>query len=101
MKAYDADLDSVIEYSIVSGDMDTFQIDGNTGELSLTHTVDREAKETYRLGVRASDGKQFSDINVILVVSIVYTYCMQSKVLRVTKSLLIFHCCKRNDNSNM
>ena len=69
MKAYDADLDSVIEYSVVSGDMDTFNIDKDTGELSLVHTVDRETQETFRLGVRAHDGKQFSDINVILVVS--------------------------------
>lgn len=69
MKAYDADLESVIEYSIVSGDRDTFNIDKQTGELSLIHTVDRETQETFRLGVRASDGKQYSDINVILVVS--------------------------------
>ena len=72
MKAYDADLDSVIEYSIVSGDTDTFSIDKQTGELSLIHTVDRETQETFRLGVRAADGKQFTDINVILVVSYYY-----------------------------
>ena len=69
MKAYDADLNSVIEYSLVNGDTETFRIDKKTGELSLTHTVDREIQETFHLGVRASDGKQFSDINVIIVVS--------------------------------
>lgn len=68
VRAYDADLDSVLSYSLVGGDTDTFIMDQETGEISLSHTVDREVRETYRLTVRASDGKYESVANLILVV---------------------------------
>ena len=35
VRAYDADLDSVVKYSIVDGDRDTFTIDEVTGDISL------------------------------------------------------------------
>ena len=68
VRAYDADLDSVVKYSIVDGDRDTFTIDEVTGDISLLHTVDRELRETFRLSVQASDGKHQSLANLILVV---------------------------------
>ena len=68
VRAYDADLDSVVKYSIVGGDTETFTIHPESGELALAHTVDREQRETYRLAVRASDGEHHSMVNLILVV---------------------------------
>ena len=43
-------------------------MDEMTGDISLLHTVDREARETYRLSVEASDGLQTSRASLILVV---------------------------------
>lgn len=70
LSASDADLESKIKYSLVSGATGTFTIDENTGDLSILHTVDREELETYRLGIRASDGEHNTVINTIIIVSI-------------------------------
>ena len=48
IRAYDADLESVVQYSLVSGDRNTFTIDPRTGDLSLLRTVDREVEESFR-----------------------------------------------------
>ena len=69
LRAYDADLDSVVTYSIVGGDQETFSIDSRSGDVSLLRTVDRETRETYRLRVEASDGEHRSTADLILVVS--------------------------------
>ena len=68
LRAFDADLNSHVAYSITQGDKNTFNIDPASGDLSLLKTVDREQVETFRLGVRADDGKQFTDINIIITV---------------------------------
>ena len=69
IRAYDADLESSVEYSLVAGDRNTFTIDPRTGELALLRTVDREVEELFRLVVRADDGQHHSDINVLITVS--------------------------------
>ena len=69
VRAYDADLESHVEYSIVGGDRNTFTIDPRTGDLALLRTVDREQEELFRLVVRADDGQHHSDINILITVS--------------------------------
>ena len=68
VRAFDADLDNIVKYSIVDGDKDTFTIDDVSGDISLLHTVDREIRETYRVTVRATDGEHESSANLIIVV---------------------------------
>ena len=85
IRADDKDLDSIVEYSLVSGDKSTFNIDSRTGDLSLLRTVDREEEESFRsvktddnavfncnpcrLVVRAEDGAHQTDISVLITVS--------------------------------
>ena len=48
-----------ITYEIISGDSDdSFEIDQNTGEIGLKKKLDREAKQTYTLGIKATDRGQ-------------------------------------------
>lgn len=68
LKATDPDTIGSISYSIVEGNDDKFEVDPSTGALRIVDTLDREKQEEWRLVVRASDGVQYSDGTVILMV---------------------------------
>jgi hypothetical protein len=69
MQAGDPDLKSELEFSLVAGDTDTFQLDRTSGTLTLRQPVDREQRELYRLTIRISDSIHTTDISQILLVS--------------------------------
>lgn len=69
LKATDADTTGSISYSIVSGDEGKFALDSRSGSLKIISTLDREEKEEWIMSVRASDGSQFSDTLVTVLVS--------------------------------
>jgi hypothetical protein len=69
VQAGDPDLGGVLEFSLLAGDTDTFQLDRSTGALSLKQPVDREQRDLYRLTIRLSDSVHNTDISQILLVS--------------------------------
>jgi hypothetical protein len=69
LRATDPDTLGHLTYSLVSGDEGHFQLDmADTGVLRLREALDREARDTYRLQVRASDGVQHTDTTVTIKV---------------------------------
>lgn len=54
-----------------SGPSSPFQLDANSGLLTLRDTLDREMKDEYELVVRASDGIQYTETTVTVQVSFV------------------------------
>lgn len=54
--ATDADLDTILSYSISSGATNLFSIDSTTGEVRTQGDIDRESSAVYQLVVEASDG---------------------------------------------
>jgi protocadherin Fat 4 len=70
LRASDPDTLGHLTYSLVSGDEGHFQLDSaDTGVLRLKEALDREARDTYRLQVRASDGVQHTDTVVTIKVT--------------------------------
>lgn len=69
IKAHDPDTIGTLEYAIVEGNMQRFSLDKNSGALRLVDSLDRETENTYKLTVRCSDGKQFTDAVVTIEVS--------------------------------
>lgn len=67
--ATDADLDTIVSYSIVDGATDLFSIDSTTGQIRTRGVVDRESSAVYQLQLQASDGTLTStttiDINLL------------------------------------
>ena len=49
-------------------------MDGSTGQLRLAEALDREAKDSYVLRVRADDGLQHTDCTLNLLVSTINFY---------------------------
>lgn len=70
MRAEDPDTIGQLEYTLIHGDDDHFTLDATTGVLRLIDSLDREAKDLYKLTVRASDGNQHTDTVVDIQVSI-------------------------------
>lgn len=68
LKATDPDTIGSISYSIVQGNDDKFEVEPSTGVLRIVDTLDREKQEEWRLVVRASDGAQHTDGNVVVMV---------------------------------
>lgn len=65
IRAIDPDTIGSLSFNLVDGDTDNkFDLDEDTGVLRLRDTLDREAKDVYRLTMRVSDGVQFTDANV-------------------------------------
>ena len=54
----DAGTNSELTYSLISGDVDAFLINPNTGAISSKKLFDRETKASYTLTVRARDHGQ-------------------------------------------
>ena len=64
--------DLVYDNSPMSVDKDIeshFKLDPMTGQLRLAEALDREIRERYVLKVRADDGVQHTDINLIIQVN--------------------------------
>ncbi len=57
VSAFDKDegLNGVVEYAILEGGDDHFEIDKMTGEIRSRHPLDRESRSEYRLLVLAFD----------------------------------------------
>lgn len=88
LKAYDPDTIGNLHYSIVptnSAKLSTddftnvitnndinrqFNLDPLSGQLRLVEALDRETRQQYILKVRADDGIQHTDINLIVQVTI-------------------------------
>lgn len=65
IRAVDPDTIGSLSFSIVDGDTDNkFDLEEDTGVLRLKDTLDREAKDVYRLTMRVSDGVQSTDAMV-------------------------------------
>jgi len=67
VSAIDSDLGDFgnVQYSIVSGAQDTFEINNATGSITLTKTLDYEEITRYILTVRATDGAGvYNDVNI-------------------------------------
>ena len=61
VKAIDDDLNSILTYSLGLTSQSFMKIDSQTGELSLTQSVDRELYENVELSIMVSDGVQTSE----------------------------------------
>lgn len=70
IRAVDPDTIGSLSFTLVDGDMDNkFDLEQETGVLRLRDTLDREAKDVYRLTLRVSDGVQSTDAIVNVQVS--------------------------------
>lgn len=67
LTATDPDTIGELSYSLAT-DTATFALDARTGVLRLRDALDREAVDSYRLLVRASDGVQTTDAYVTIQV---------------------------------
>lgn len=74
IKATDPDSIDTLTYSLISGDDRKFLLQTDTGTLMLRDTVDRETKDVYTLVVRVSDGVQFTETEVTIQVSNVFSF---------------------------
>lgn len=81
IRAVDPDTIGSLSFSVVDGDTDNkFDLEEETGVLRLRDTLDREAKDVYRLTMRVSDGVQSTDAIVNIQVwrntfSTMYFFC--------------------------
>ena len=62
--ATDADVDSILTFSI--SDIEGFAINRTSGQLSLTHPLDRETRDSYLFILSVSDGL-FTDSLVVMI----------------------------------
>lgn len=67
VKAIDKDIDSIIQYSIVSGNVDdAFYMEEATGRIKVKNPLDFEKIESYNLTVLAFDGN-FNDTATVII----------------------------------
>lgn len=93
IRAVDPDTIGSLSFSLVDdgsdGDEDNaankFDLEPETGVLRLRDTLDREAKEVYRLTMRVSDGVQYTDAIVNVQVSVVNCEVGWEKATTLTK----------------
>lgn len=69
IRADDPDTIGELEYTLIRGDYGHFSLDKTSGVLRLVDSLDREAKDVFKLTVRCSDGKQYTDTIVTVEVS--------------------------------
>lgn len=69
VKATDPDTPTRITYSLSGEDSEKFNLDPDTGVLSLTDLLDRESKSKHKLYIQASDGIQKAETCLTIVVS--------------------------------
>lgn len=69
VKATDPDTPTRITYSLAGEDAEKFNLDPDTGVLSLTDLLDRETKAKHKLYIQASDGIQKAETCLTIVVS--------------------------------
>lgn len=75
VKTSDPDTPTRITYSLSGDDAEKFNLDPDTGVLSLTYLLDRETKSRYQLRIQASDGVQMAESLLTIVVSyLLYFY---------------------------
>lgn len=84
--AVDPDTIGVITYSIQTKGPTPFSLDPNSGVLVLKDPLDRETLAEYQLVVRADDGVQFTDVNIVVQVRIVLVY-FQFKEIKQKKDV--------------
>lgn len=70
ISADDPDTIGTITYSIQSDEPTPFSLDSRTGTLSLKDPLDRETIAEYREIIRADDGMQYTDVTVVIQVSV-------------------------------
>lgn len=66
--AIDPDTIGKLQYVLVSGDDGNFSLDKNSGIIKLKETLDREIKDTYKLVISVTDGKQHTEAVVLIQV---------------------------------
>lgn len=83
IRAMDPDTIGSLSFSLADGDVDNkFDLEKETGVLRLRDTLDREAKDVYRLTMRVSDGVQSTDTTVNIQVGLLkLTQSFSSTVL--------------------
>lgn len=94
VEAVDPDEGASVSYSLVpsvsegadaSSDIDSpFSLD-HRGTFTLTSPLDREIKDTYRLGVRASDGLQAAHTTLVIKVNLFFAFYKYFTVGRYRK----------------
>jgi protocadherin Fat 4 len=67
VRAFDADTIGHITYSFVKGN-EVFSLDPSRGIITLLRTLDRETLDEYHLTIRAKDGVQSSDLDLLIKV---------------------------------
>lgn len=69
VKTTDPDTPTRITYSLSGKDAEKFNLDPDTGVLSLTDLLDRETKSKHKLNIQASDGIQKTETCLTIIVS--------------------------------
>lgn len=69
IQAEDPDTIGEISYKLIDGGDEKFDIEPSTGRLRLNDSLDRETKDLYKLQLRASDGIQYTDAIIKIMVS--------------------------------
>ena len=69
-QALDIDETAVLEYTIISGDVQTFSIDPNNGSLSLLKVLDFETIQTHMLQVTVHDTGSIELLNATATVTV-------------------------------
>ncbi|XP_033643933.1 protocadherin-15-like isoform X5 [Asterias rubens] len=70
LRALDIDETAVLEYTIISGDVQTFSIDPNNGSLSLLKVLDFETIQTHMLQVTVHDTGSIELLNATATVTV-------------------------------
>lgn len=88
--AVDPDTIGAITYSIQTKEQIPFALDPRSGLLLLEDPLDRETVAEYQLVVRADDGVQFTDVNVVVQVSLLLLLLLSDIGLTLSKILAFF-----------
>lgn len=70
VRATDPDPDTMgsMIFSLIDGHDSKFMLETTTGKLQLNDTLDRETKSKYDIRIRVSDGVQYTETTVIIMV---------------------------------
>lgn len=70
IRATDPDPDTMgsMIFSLIDGYDSKFLLEPISGKLQLNDTLDRETKSKYDIRIRVSDGVQYTETNVIILV---------------------------------
>lgn len=99
VRATDPDPDTMgsMIFSLIDGHDSKFMLETTTGKLQLNDTLDRETKSKYDIRIRVSDGVQYTETTVIIMVRNLKTN-LNSMQKTIIHEIVYFKVEDTNDN---